>query len=84
MGAISKFYENSQRYSQLCVYCWCRPGVIDNGDKLFTGVDNTGDDLTVYLIFIFHIDKVFTIYSYSNIRKTALKLLGACFKFKLM
>jgi hypothetical protein len=46
MGAISKFYKNSQRYSQLCVYCWCRPDVIDNGDKLFTGVDNTGDDLS--------------------------------------
>jgi hypothetical protein len=37
--------------------------------------------LTVYLIFIFfpHIYKVFTIDSYSNIRRTALELLGARF-----
>jgi len=40
--AISSFYEKSWRYSQLCVY--------DNGDKLFAGVNDTGDILSPELL----------------------------------
>ncbi len=40
-GAISNFYENSQKYSQFVFIA----GINDTGDKLFTGVNDTGEKL---------------------------------------
>jgi hypothetical protein len=46
LGPFQIFYENSQRYPQLYVY---RP-VNDTSDKLFTGVNDTGNKLLPVLL----------------------------------
>jgi hypothetical protein len=46
IGAIWKFNENSWIYShQLC-------GVVDTGDKLFTGANDSGDKLSLLSLVI--------------------------------
>ncbi len=40
LGAVSKFYENSERHSQICVIG------SDTGDKEYTGVNDTDDKLS--------------------------------------